>query len=167
MQDGHPIAFKCKKLCGTQLQWLIHEKELYVVVCCLKMWQHYLGMHETKVFMDNISLKYFETQPRSSTKQLKWHDTLALLDMELIHKQGQDNVVPNAPNRKEEFQVEKPLTKIQTLKAIFQKENNLRKKIKKSYMQDPLAQHHFKELHERRKVKGITLKEGLFKWKKF
>ncbi len=45
-------------------------------------------------------------------KQLKWNDTLALLDVELIHKSGRDNVVPNGLNWKEEFQVEKPLTKI-------------------------------------------------------
>jgi hypothetical protein len=116
IQDGHPIAFESKKFYGTQLWWPTHEKELYVIICCLKTWQHYLGVHETKVFIDNIFLKYFE---RASTKQLKWHDTLALLDMELIHKQGWDNVVPNALNRKEEFQVEKPLTKIQALRVIF------------------------------------------------
>jgi hypothetical protein len=86
MQDGHPIAFENKKLCGTQLQWSTHEKELYTIVCCLKTWQRYLGTHKTKVFMDNVSLKYFETQPKALTKQLKWHDTLVLLDMELIHK---------------------------------------------------------------------------------
>jgi hypothetical protein len=40
------------------------------------------------------------------------------LDVELIHKLEQDNVVSNALSRKEEFQVEKPLTKIQTLRAI-------------------------------------------------
>jgi hypothetical protein len=45
-----------------------------------------------------------------------------MLDVELIHKLGHDNVVSNALNRKEEFQVEKPLTKTQTLKVIFQGE---------------------------------------------
>jgi hypothetical protein len=49
-------------------------------------------MHETKVFT-NVSLKYFETQAKASAKQLKWHDTLTLLDMELIHKQGRDNII--------------------------------------------------------------------------
>jgi hypothetical protein len=68
MQDGHPINFESKKLHRAQLQWLIHEKELYVVMCCLKMWQCYLGTHKTKVFMDNISLKYFETQLTASMK---------------------------------------------------------------------------------------------------
>lgn len=38
MQNGHPIAFKSKKLYGAQLQWPIHKKELYVIVCYLKAW---------------------------------------------------------------------------------------------------------------------------------
>jgi len=52
-------------------------------------------------------------------------------------------VVPNALNGEEEFQVEKPLTKIQAQRAIFQRESNLERKIKEAYMQDPLAQHQF------------------------
>jgi hypothetical protein len=102
MQNGHPITFESKKPCGEQLQWPIHEKELYVVMCCLKTWQHYLGTHKTKVFT-NVSLKYFETQPKASMKQLIWHNTLALLDVDMIHKLSWDNVVPNVMNRKKEF----------------------------------------------------------------
>jgi len=68
MQDGHLITFENKKFCGMQLQWPIHEKELYIVVCCLKASQHYLGMHKTKAFTNNISLWSFEMQPRASTK---------------------------------------------------------------------------------------------------
>jgi len=93
----------------------------------------------TKVFTNNIFLKYFETQPRASTKQLRWHDTLELMDVEFIHKQGRDNVVPNALNRKNEFQVEKPLTKTQALRAIFQGENNLENLIKEPYIQDSFS----------------------------
>jgi hypothetical protein len=59
----------------------------------------------------------------------------------------------------------KPSTKIQTLKAIFQGENNLENNIREAYMQDPLIQHHFKEFCKRKKVRGITLKEGLIIWK--
>jgi hypothetical protein len=53
--------------------------------------------------MDNVSSKYFETQLKASTKQLKWHDTLVLLDVELIHKPIWDNVLPNALNRQEDL----------------------------------------------------------------
>jgi hypothetical protein len=61
-------------------------KKLYIIIYYFKAWQHYLGMHKIKVFMYNISLKYFETQPRALEKYLRWHDTLVLLDAELIHK---------------------------------------------------------------------------------
>jgi hypothetical protein len=54
------------------------------------------------------------------------NDTLAFLDVELIHKLGQNNVVPNALNQKEEFQVENPPTKTQALKAIFYVESSLK-----------------------------------------
>jgi hypothetical protein len=61
MQEGHLITFESKKLVGAELRWSIHEKELFAVVSCLKAWQHYLGSHKTKVFIDNISLRYLET----------------------------------------------------------------------------------------------------------
>jgi hypothetical protein len=72
-----------------------------MVVNYLKAWHHYLGSHKTKVFTDNISLRYFETQPRVTTKQLRWHDTLALMDIKLIHKLNKNNVVLDVESCKE------------------------------------------------------------------
>jgi hypothetical protein len=59
---------------------------------------------------------------------------LALQDVELIHKPRQNNVVPDALNRKEEFQLEKPSTKTHELKAIFQGKNSLEWKIMEAYV---------------------------------
>jgi hypothetical protein len=98
MQDGRPIAYENKKLDGCQKRWPTHENELFAVVHCLKTWQHYLGLDKTKVYTDNILLKYFETQAQVSAKQLRWHDTLALMNVKLIHKPGRDNVVPDCRN---------------------------------------------------------------------
>jgi hypothetical protein len=39
-----------------------------------------------KMFTNNVSLRYFETQPKTMVKQLQWHDTLAFMDVGLIHK---------------------------------------------------------------------------------
>ena len=103
MQDGRPIAYESKKLDGYQKRWPTHEKELFDVVHCLKTWYYYLGLHKTKVYTDNVSLKYFETQAQVSTKQLRWHDTLALTNVDSIHKSGCDNVVLDALSRQEEF----------------------------------------------------------------
>jgi hypothetical protein len=64
MQDGHPIAYESRKLTGGQLRWPIHEKKLYAVVHYLNSWRHYVGGKKTKVFTDNISLKYLDTKAR-------------------------------------------------------------------------------------------------------
>ncbi len=61
--------------------------------------------------------------------------------------------------------MEKPSTKIQALRAIFQRENNFERRTREAYVQDPLAQRYCKELWKWRKVKNITIKEGLLKWK--
>ncbi len=62
------------------------------------------------------------------------NDTLALLDVELIHKLGQDIVVPNALNQKEEFQMENPPTNTQALKAIFYVESSFKWKTEEAYV---------------------------------
>jgi hypothetical protein len=59
----------------------------------LKTKQHYLRLQKTKFVIDNVFLRYFETQPGAIAKQLHSHDTLALIDIKLIHKLGEDNVV--------------------------------------------------------------------------
>jgi hypothetical protein len=46
-------------------------------------------------------------------KQLRWHDTLALMDIKLIHNRGKYIVVPNALSHKEEYQKEMPWEIIQ------------------------------------------------------
>lgn len=56
IQKGRSMAFENKKLSESQLRWLIHEKDLFAVVYCLKAWRYYLGGRKTKVYIDNISL---------------------------------------------------------------------------------------------------------------
>ena len=134
MQDGRPIAYESKKLDGCQRRWSTHEKELFAVVHCLKTWQHYLGLHKTKVYTDNVFLKYFETQAQVSAKQLRWHDTLALMNVDLIHKPGRDNVVLDALSRREEFHA---MSTTQTLRLMYKGEGNLQQKIREGYLKDP------------------------------
>ena len=43
MQDGQPVAFESKKLSEVEQRWPTHEKEMYAVVHCLKLWQTLLG----------------------------------------------------------------------------------------------------------------------------
>ena len=65
MQEGRPMAFESKKLSDVERRWPTHEKKMWAVVHCLKLWQHYLGLEYTKVYTDNVSVRYFETRQRS------------------------------------------------------------------------------------------------------
>jgi hypothetical protein len=64
---------------------------------------------------------------------------LGIIGCEINPKPKQDNVIPNALSKKEEFQVGKTPTKIQALRAIFQRENILERKIREAYVQDLLT----------------------------
>ena len=56
-----------------------------------------------KVFTDNISLKYLDLKAQTTPKELRWYDTIISMDVELIHKPGRDNLVPDALSRREEL----------------------------------------------------------------
>ena len=100
MQEGRLVAFESKKHSDVERRWPTHEKEMWAVVHCLKLWQHYLGIEDTKVYTDNVSVRYFETQPKITPKQWQWADVLACFNVDLIHKPGRNNMVPDALNRR-------------------------------------------------------------------
>ena len=60
--------------------------------------------HNTKVYMDNVSLKYFGTQAQVNAKPLRWQDTLALINVDLAHKPQRDNVVFDVLCKRDESQ---------------------------------------------------------------
>ena len=92
MQEGRPVAFESKKLSDVERGWRTHEKEMWAVVHCLKLWPHYLGLEYTKVYTDNVSVRYFETQPKIMPKQWRWANVLACFNVDLIHKPRRDNI---------------------------------------------------------------------------
>ena len=73
------------------------------MVHCLKVWRHYLGGRETKVYTNNISLKYFESKAQATPKELRWYDVIASMNVVLIHKPRRENLVPDALSRKKEL----------------------------------------------------------------
>lgn len=95
--------------------------KIFATVHCLEMWQYYFKLHKTKVYTDNVRLKYFEIQMQVSAESIRWHDTFALMDVELIHKPDCDNVVQDALNGWEESQA------MSTTQIIFIMFNVIRK----------------------------------------
>ncbi len=105
VQEGRPVAFESKKLSEMERRWPTHEKEMWAVIHCLKTWGHYIGSKDVVVWTDNVTLKYFSTQPKLSSKQVRWQDTLALFNVDIWHKLGKENVVPDALSRKHQLRM--------------------------------------------------------------
>ncbi len=105
VQDGRPVAFESKKLNETERRWPTHEKEMWVVIHCLKTWGHYIGSKDVVVWTDNVTLKYFTTQPLLSSKQVRWQDTLALFNVDIRHKPRKENIMLDALSRKHQLKV--------------------------------------------------------------
>ena|ERR1700737_729989 len=97
-------------------------KNFFAEMHCLKMWRHYLGSHKAKVYTDNVSQMYFDIQAQVSAKSLRWHNSLALMKVDLIYKPDRGNVVPDALSKREEFQA---MRTIQTLWLMCAGERNL------------------------------------------
>ncbi len=105
VQEGKSVAFESKKLSEMEQRWPTHEKEMWAVIHCLKTWGQYIGSKDVVVWTDNVTLKYFVTQPKLSSKQVRWQDTLALFNVDIRHKPGKENIVPNALSRKHQLKV--------------------------------------------------------------
>jgi hypothetical protein len=83
VQDGRLVAFENKKLSEIERKWPTHEKKMWAVIYCLKTRGHYIGSKDVVVWTDNVTLKYFATQPKLSSKQVRWQDTLALFNVDI------------------------------------------------------------------------------------
>jgi hypothetical protein len=105
VQDGRQVAFESKKLNEMEQRWPTHEKEMWAMIHCLKTWGHYIGSKDVVVWTDNVTLKYFATQPKLSSKQARWQDTLALFNVDIRHKPGKENVVFDVLSRKHQLKV--------------------------------------------------------------
>jgi hypothetical protein len=105
VQEGRSVAFESKKLSETERRWPTHKKEMWVVIHCLKTWGHYIGSKDVVVWTDNVTLKYFAIQPKLSSKQVRWQDTLALFNVDIWHKPEKENIMPNALSRKHQLKM--------------------------------------------------------------
>ena len=80
------------------------EKEMLAIVYALRKWRHYVQDKFTRVVTDNISLKYFQSQPQLLAKQMRWQDLLAEFDLEIIHRKGKLHKLPDTLSKMPQIQ---------------------------------------------------------------
>ncbi|MCO5557181.1 hypothetical protein L7F22_010741 [Adiantum nelumboides] len=100
MQEGRVIAYESRMFSKLEMKAHIYEKELLAVVHALTEWRHYLLGADFTVFTDHQSLRYFLSQKQLSEKQMRWANILSRFHFQIVHVQGQKNVVADALSRK-------------------------------------------------------------------
>ncbi|MCO5573974.1 hypothetical protein L7F22_027752 [Adiantum nelumboides] len=100
MQEGRVIAYESRLFSKPEMTAQIYEKELLAVIHALTQWRHYLLGADFTVFTDDQSLRYFLSQKQLSKKQMRWANILSQFYFQIVHVQGQKNVVADALSRK-------------------------------------------------------------------
>ncbi|MCO5565198.1 hypothetical protein L7F22_018871 [Adiantum nelumboides] len=100
MQEGRVIAYESRLFSKPEMTAQIYEKELLAVIHALTQWRHYLLGADFTVFTNHQSLRYFLTQKQLSEKQMQWANILSQFHFQIVHVQGQKNVVADALSRK-------------------------------------------------------------------
>lgn len=65
------MVFESKKLNDTKRRYTIREKEMTVVIHCLRLWRHYLPGSKFVVKMDNVALSCLHTWKKIFPKQAR------------------------------------------------------------------------------------------------
>jgi hypothetical protein len=98
--DIRPVLFMSHKLGGAELNWPVHDKEMYAIIYMFKVCRMYVQGKHVTVYTDHRSLQHFMTQPSLSPRQTRWMEYLASYDWTIVYKEGKYNVVADALSRR-------------------------------------------------------------------
>ena len=94
-----PAGFLSKKFSPAQRNYRTHEQETIAILEALSKWEDKLLGIEFTLVTDNEGLKYLDTQPKLTSRQLRWIDYLSRFRFSVIHVDGEENVVADALSR--------------------------------------------------------------------
>ncbi|MCO5608526.1 hypothetical protein L7F22_062737 [Adiantum nelumboides] len=148
MQEGRVIAYESRMFSKPEMTAQIYEKELLAVIHALTQWRHYLLEADFTVFTDNQSSRYFLSQKQLSKKQMRWANILSQFHFQIVHVQGQKNVMADALSRK-------PL--VQAISAIH---HSTFEDMVDQYATDTDFADIFTRIRDGETVAGYSLQEG-------
>src|SRR5580765_9093537 len=79
----HPVAFHSRSFNSMELNYDIHDKELYAIFEAFRIWCHYLDGSATPidVITDHKNLEYFSTTKILNRRQARWSEYLSQFNL--------------------------------------------------------------------------------------
>ena len=102
-EDGelHPMAFHSQSFSTTELNYDVHDKELFAIYEAFRIWHHYLegSTAPIDVITDHKNLKYFATTKLLKRRQARWLEYLAQFNLIIRFHPGKLGTKPDALTR--------------------------------------------------------------------
>jgi len=97
----HFITYYSYKFKEVEVQWNMHDKELYVIVFDFKNWQYYLQSSKRFicVITNHNNFRYFIMMKKLNVQQMRWVEKLAAFDFHIEYRRDKLNSA-NASSRR-------------------------------------------------------------------
>src|SRR5664279_1626082 len=99
--DGieHPICFYSKKLDVHQQNYSTVEKEALGLVLAVRAFSVYFGSSPVTVYTDHNPLVFLHKMCNHNQKLLRWSIELQQYNLNIVHRSGKDNLIPDILSR--------------------------------------------------------------------
>jgi hypothetical protein len=91
----HPICYFSRKLDKHQRNYSTVEKEALGLLLAVRAFRIYFGSEAVKVFTDHNPLVFLNKTAHQNKKLLRWSLELQQYNLEIIHRKGKDNLLPD------------------------------------------------------------------------
>jgi len=97
----HPVAFHSQSFSPTELNYDVHDKELFAIYEAFRIWRHYLegSAAPIDVITDHKNLEYFATTKLLNRRQARWSEYLAQVNLIIRFRSSKLGTKPNALTR--------------------------------------------------------------------
>ncbi len=94
----HSVIFYSKNMVFAECNYEIYDKELLIIICCLKHWCFELKCTDIsiKIFIDHLNLKYFMIIKKLIQWQAKWAEKLFEYNFKIIYQSRKQNLKVDA-----------------------------------------------------------------------
>ncbi len=94
----HSVIFYSKNMILAECNYKIYDKELLIIIHCLKHWCSELKCTDIliKIFIDHLNLKYFIIIKELIQRQIKWIEKLFEYNFKIIYQSRKQNLKVNA-----------------------------------------------------------------------
>ncbi len=90
----HSMIFYSKNMIFAECNYEIYDKELLIIICCLKHWRLELKCTNIsiKIFIDHLNLKYFMIIKELIRQQARWAEKLSEYNFKIIYQSRKQNL---------------------------------------------------------------------------